>query len=367
MERKFKHRFYSIDNDIVIDSEIYLDINEIRDATTLEVLQENKPHIFPSAVLNSLLIETEEEGEYFTFEKSLGHDREIKRAFSALFGRFIARAYLTRYFSPSLFVPLDGQNSITIDGRMHLEVEKRDSDYDDPDWVVYNDNESSIMIAEAKGSHGRYPSQLNGTLDRAYKQTQSVVVTSRGVDLDVKRIAIATRWGVKDSPIDKPYLWVKDPDDKGKPLEEGEEKDAFFIGMLRHHIANLIEPLGYKELSDALRKLTHSPDSVEEAREIFDKARKRSGTLFGRRISRIMSDENIDNFIGGYFTDYRRIHRDSEDSAPFFMPNHIFVGVEKNIVLSAIYGHAGKIRDRSYDLRKRESPYSNYMGCWIIP
>lgn len=82
-------------------------------------------------------------------------------------------------------------------------------------------------------------------------------MTAQGRKVTVKRIAIATRWGMAVTDQADAHLPVKDPLDEGEPIEP-HEKDALFIGMLRLHIANLIRPLDHAELAGALYRREHT-------------------------------------------------------------------------------------------------------------
>ena len=363
MERKFKYRLHPIDNDIVADCEVYLGVNEIQEAASREIAQETNSDIFPVTMLEALLMDSTK-NDYFIFKKPLGYDPEIKRGLSALLGRFVARAYITRYFGSSGFYHLGKENPVIVDRRKKLTIEKREGLR--PDWVVYNVTTSSILIVEAKGSHKSSPQELKNTLDGAYKQTQSIEIMSGRDKVEVNRIAVATRWGVKDSELKKPLLWVKGSIDKGESLDD-DKKDAFLIGMLRHHIANMIEPLGYKKLSDALRKLTvlseeELKDGIKAAQKELKKATSIPQDIIKDMVGEKL-DENMGDLIGtGYFP-----------WPGYFFPEllriaTIVVGVEKNIISAAITGEANEIRTRFSNLEERrgELPYSDYAGSWVI-
>ncbi len=57
--------------------------------------------------------------------------REVKVALSGLFGRFVARAYLERYFNPSMFAHL-GSQTIDLDRRRKVEVTRI---YEEIFWI----------------------------------------------------------------------------------------------------------------------------------------------------------------------------------------------------------------------------------------
>lgn len=73
-------------------------------------------------------------GTPFVFKKLLGQAREVKGALSGLFGRFVARAYLERYFNLSIFAHL-GSRTIDLDRRRRVKV-TRLSRGDLPDWIA---------------------------------------------------------------------------------------------------------------------------------------------------------------------------------------------------------------------------------------
>src|ERR1700704_4796586 len=61
-----------------------------------------------------------------------GRGIEMRRAFSGLFGRFFARAYLQRYHGFTWFVPIDGTPTI-LSNRARI-VQKPGSSAEMPDW-----------------------------------------------------------------------------------------------------------------------------------------------------------------------------------------------------------------------------------------
>ncbi|MHC4046241.1 hypothetical protein [Bradyrhizobium sp. 23AC] len=205
------------------------------------------------SILDALLAPTGA-GTPFIFREPLGQAREVKVALSGLFGRFVARAYLERHFNLSIFAHL-GSRTIDLDRRRQLKV-KRLFRGDLPDWIACASDLSSLTVAEAKGCH-----DVGGpakALDRAWTQAARIDVTAQGRKVTLKRIAIATRWGMAVAGPADVHLSVRDPVDEGEPIAS-EEKNALFIGLLRLHVANLIKPLGHAELAGVLHRLTHQP------------------------------------------------------------------------------------------------------------
>lgn len=250
MTRTFFHSFDPQAASPVSGATVDLEVSEIEDAGIREVLQTPGAAYGAWSILDALLTPTGA-GTPFVFREPLGQAREVKVALSGLFGRFVARAYLERYFNLSIFAHL-GSRTIDLDRRRQVKI-TRLSRGDLPDWIACASDLSSLTVAEAKGCH-----DVGGpakALDRAWAQARRIDVTARGRKVTVKRIAIATRWGMATAGPADARLSVRDPVEEGEPHTQ-EEKDALFIGMLRLHIANLIKPLGHAELADALRGLT---------------------------------------------------------------------------------------------------------------
>lgn len=97
MARTFIHRFDPISASPVVGPTVDLEVSEIEDAGIREVLQTPGAAYGAWSILDALLAATGP-GTPFIFREPLGQAREVKVALSGLFGRFVARAYLERYF-----------------------------------------------------------------------------------------------------------------------------------------------------------------------------------------------------------------------------------------------------------------------------
>lgn len=251
MTRTFIHGFDPPAASPIAGPTVDLEISEIEDAGIREVLQTPGAAYGAWSMLDALLTATGP-GTPFIFKEPLGQAREVKVALSGLFGRFVARAYLERYFKLSIFAHL-GSRSLVLDGRRRIDIVRR-SRGDLPDWVACAANLSSLTVAEAKGCHDpRGPAKALG---RAWTQAQRIDVTARGRKVTIKRVAIATRWGAATTGPPNAFVSVRDPVDEGASIDP-DDQDALFIGLLRQHIANLVEPIGHAELAGALRRLSH--------------------------------------------------------------------------------------------------------------
>jgi N-6 DNA Methylase len=178
----------------------------------------------------------------------------VKVALSGLFGRFVARAYLERYFGLSVFAHL-GRRTFRLDGRRRITIKRKKSRRGDlPDWLATDASLSKLFIAEAKGCHDK--SGADQALGRAWAQADRIDVISGGRKARVKRIAIATRWGVASGGPNVPIMAVRDPDETGDMTRD--EMDAALIGIARLRTADLLKGVGYKGLAHTFRELSLS-------------------------------------------------------------------------------------------------------------
>lgn len=188
MTRTFLHSFDPPASSPVAGATVDLDVADIEDAGIREVLQTPGAAYGAWSILDTLLTPTGV-GTPFIFKQPLGHAREVKVALSGLFGRFVARAYLERYFGLSIFAHL-GNNVIDLDRRKQARI-KRLARGDLPDWIACKSDLTSLTIAEAKGCHDSGgPAKA---LARAWTQAGRIDVTAKGRRVTVKRIAVATR------------------------------------------------------------------------------------------------------------------------------------------------------------------------------
>lgn len=364
MTRTFLHSFEPIASSPVSGATVDLQVSEIEDAGIFEVLQTPGAGFGAWSFLDALLTPSGV-GTPFLFKEPLGQAREVKVALSGLFGRFVARAYLQRYFNLSIFAHLSGP-SLVLDARRRIRV-KRLARGDLPDWVACASDLSSLTVAEAKGCHD--PGGPETALKRAWAQARRIDVTAGGRKVTVKRIAIATRWGMaKDGPSDA-HLAVRDPVDEGQSLES-EDKDALFVGLLRLHIANLIGPIGHGGLADALRGLT----SLPLVRGLQGAVRPAISLLDAAPIRDEGAARSMSALVGGVVTRSGPIPEPSisvadEEVLDRLNLRPLFVGIERDLVRAAIKGDAQAIRARidRAPVGLERTARTNRSGGWIIP
>lgn len=210
--KTFQHSFYSSNRDPEPRGEVELSVEAIEEAGVREVLQTPGAVLGSWSLLDALLAKCDE----FRFREPLGQAREVKVALSGLFGRFVARAYLERYFGLHYFAHLGGEE-IELGGRLRVRVVRRSGQEGDlPDWVACAEDLSKLTVAEAKGSHAR--AGPGSAIAQARKQVARVNVYGGHGRMAVKRIAVATRWGMlKDGPAES-WIKVHDPGGRGRKV-----------------------------------------------------------------------------------------------------------------------------------------------------
>ena len=363
MTRTLLHSFDPPAESPVSGPTVDLEVSDIEDAGIREVLQTPGTAYGAWSILDTLLTPTGA-GTPFIFKEPLGQAREVKVALSGLFGRFVARAYLERYFKLSIFAHL-GSRIINLDRRKKIKV-KRLARGDLPDWIACASDLSSLTVAEAKGCH-----DVGGpakALDRAWAQAKRIDVTVKDRKVSVKRIAIATRWGMAASGPSDAFLSARDPVDEGDPIEP-EDQESLFIGLLRLHIANLIKPLGHAELAGALQRLTHQPfpqrlqDDLGRARALLDAAPVREvekATALGGLIGGVVTR-------AGPVTEADVAPADQETLARLNL-RPVFVGIDRDLIRAAIDAEPQAVRTRVIQTgRPDEFARPDRAGGWIIP
>ena len=227
--KTFRHSFHPCYDDPKPGGEVELSVEAIEVAGVREVLQTPGAVLGSWSLLDVLLAKCDE----FRFVEPLGQAREVKVALSGLFGRFVARAYLERYCGLHYFAHLGGEE-IDLGGRLGVRVSRRKGQEGDlPDWVACAEDLTSLTVVEAKGSHAW--SGPGSAIAQARKQLARVDVFVGQRRMAVKRIAVATRWGMlRDGP---PESWIRvhDPEDEGEEFTT-EEADAALLGVVRLHM-----------------------------------------------------------------------------------------------------------------------------------
>ena len=375
MTRTFSHEFDPPEASPVCGHEVCLTVQEIEDAGTREVLQSQGPNFGPWEFLDTLL----EPGSPFVFREPLGQAREVKVALSGLLGRFVARAYLQKYFSLSIFLSPKSQDlqELILDGKRRITITRVGKKGDLPDWVACDSSLSNLTVAEAKGSHrsGR-PTQV---LNSAWAQARRIDILVRGRRKAVNRLAIVTRWGMATgSGPRKPLLWARDPMEEGD-AREPDDQDAVYLGVFRHHVANILTGLGYQPLARLLRDLTTEHGLPAQETDIVERASGRVARLLDPAIEDFhrLADglgigraSLIGRFIArGAIADSASVSRANVEVLYRLGLRPVVVGFDSELVRLAIEGDPSAIRHALADhqLPTVDRARSDGAGFWIIP
>lgn len=187
-------------------------------------------------------------------ENGPGVGRDARTAYSSLFGRYMARAYLTTNEGVRVLVPLDEAKHLLRETPYYIEKLAIDDGLE-ADWIGL-DSSRRLVIAEAKGSFDKGvrawsgPHYIPGVLRTAIGQARRTAVfrISTRRPLPAKRWAVASRWSNEDNKR-RPTLLAWDPEE-----EELDDDDYRVLAKLLHRadIEGILKGLGHFETADTL-------------------------------------------------------------------------------------------------------------------
>ena len=132
----------------------------------------NIPMVFKNLFLSLL---TEKSDKLIWKRGGVGENTELKRGYSAIFGRIFARYFLTEKADVKCLLPI--QSKIPVSS-YPFELEIKNKNPNLPDWIGCTEKE--LILAEAKGSHDlenwqkkSYPKNLPSRLETAKQQVNS--------------------------------------------------------------------------------------------------------------------------------------------------------------------------------------------------
>ena len=162
----------------------------------------------------------------------------------------------------------------------------------------------------------------------------------------LKRIAIATRWGLATDGPGLPILSVRDPEDDGDMSRS--EREETSVGIARLHAANLLKPLGYPELANALTEVVHAQE------ETLDGAKSTAQLVMNvARPYHLAGHQPIapeDALLGNWVTRAGPIGRPEllsaadQESLRRLELRPVFEGLERRLVMALIAGNIADIR-----------------------
>ena len=176
--------------------------------------------------------------------EDLAESAEMRRAYSALYGRFFGRAFLASRLGFTDFIPL--QTTRTPVGDL-VEV-RRTERGDVPDWIAWDPRSRSYVLAEAKGRLGEsvdgYLFQTPRCICSGKAQFERVEVReTSGRTIRTTNWVAANRW-CTDRRGGAPVCLLWDPDGEGERLVE-EEIPRHAAAVRRQRVDGIAAGLGH--------------------------------------------------------------------------------------------------------------------------
>ena len=366
MLRNFPHFYLNKHDKYIKWFPVHLSVSNIEEVGLMEVLQPSGAKYGNWDFLEELLVE-KPHNESFVFENQLAAAREVKVSLSCLFGRFVARTYLQKYFGMTNFFHLQS-DEFTLGGPKNIKIKRR-AKGNLPDWIAIDKDYSNLMVAEVKGCHPS--SGLKATIDRAWKQANRVEIDFNGNSIPLHRIAIVAHWGFTDGKTETPTkIYVKysvDDHILTKPILP-KIIEVIYLSLLREHLGRLLLSFGgkYEELANNIMEINQSTNIEEEESNI-------SSSLISLNRTPKTEIENTERnrigpisrlLIGTVVTKAGkiRIQNVTEDDVAKLMKLKLqpyFVGFDCELIEKIINGNLGEIQD--YISENLSYPDQNYF------
>ena len=122
MAREFPQLFVDDQGKYLKGFPVHLGVSNIEEVGLMEVLQPTGAKFGNWNFLEELIVKKAKKN-FFVFKSQLGAAREIKVSLSCLFGRFIARTYLQKYFGVANFFHLES-DEFTLCGPKRIKVKR---------------------------------------------------------------------------------------------------------------------------------------------------------------------------------------------------------------------------------------------------
>lgn len=200
------------------------------------------------------------DGEMLRWRGDLGGNAEMRRVYSALYGRYFARALLGSELGITDFISLDGDitlpNGVTVKRRHRGDI---------PDWIAWDPRAGTYILGEAKGRlTGSQPQFLNGMpncIHLAKAQFGRVVVKDHSDnDITTRNWVAANLWST-DARRRQPISLLWDPPDDGATFTDDEVR-RHADAMRKYRVTTMAERLGTPTLPVRISaKPSHDPES----------------------------------------------------------------------------------------------------------
>lgn len=250
-------------------SSISVDLHTLARAASLELSQNGAPLLGLATLIEDLLVPGH--SQFIWQGRGPGVGREVRRATSNLFGRFMARWFAHQHLNIAACVAIDG-DEVALPGLSTTKLRATripDAKGDLPDWawVSTAGRVPPVGLLEAKGTY--YRNKMNATMQGAAGQLARMIIERQGSSgwhqVRSKGWAVGSGWSTQ-GPISagfgRPLLRVDDPDGDGEDLNK-DEASALRAGMVRRQLAQSLRGFGLLKLASGLDEGT--PDIATTA------------------------------------------------------------------------------------------------------
>jgi hypothetical protein len=288
---------------------IDVDLNNLARAASLELSQNAAPLLGLATLIEDLLVPG---ATSFTWQgRGPGLGREVRRATSGLFGRFMARWFAHQHLNIASCIAIDGDEvalpSTSPRKLRATRVNRTKGDLPDWAWVGADGVNPPAGLLEAKGTY--YRNQMNATMERAAAQLARMgIERQRGLSwhaIRSKGWAVGSGWcaeGGITAGYSHPLLRVDDPDDDGEDLDKNEAA-LLRAGMVKLQLAQSLRGFGLPNIaatlapgaSDAMDSI--SP-SIPGTWRFFEE--KREVEILGAVVLRPRQDREDNGILFGY-------------------------------------------------------------------
>ena len=369
MTRKFCHEITPQGLDPCKGDPAFLEVSEIERAGVFEVLKTPEAFLGTWSILDRLLVgkSSKIHGSNFTFREPLGQSNDIKGAISNLFSRFVARAYLTKYFYYSNFYPLHkGMKKI---GKTGLTIE-HNSNGDNPGWLTFSDFYQHPAIIEVKGRN--YDRKPTAAMKTAWNQANRVILKYQGKTIPCERITVVTKLGVRGTKTEISKIYVRHSYDLPYKNTSSIPKIPC-IKLHRELVANLLYCLNHKKLAKQILTLNNPIISETQNEEYRIKQSQALSTLNFSKVFVNEFGKIPNNIIGGVITQTGPIDDDIIKKLDRKILRNlnlkpVLVGIDSNLVHDLIVLDPDNFYEK-WAFRTQNSKFSGYGNSygWVIP
>ena len=269
------------------------------------------------------------DGYWFRWRGDLAESAELRRAYSGLYGRFVARALLTEHLNFSRFVSLQ-RNGIEVAGSIRV---CRNKSGDIPDWLAWDDNNSQFALCEAKGSltaNDFHSTGQPGCVRTGKAQFDRVSCIANGRQVNPAQWVAASRWAT-ETRNGQPTTLLWDPP-AGESSFSDEEVASHRTAISKVWLDSISRGLGWRDGSDLLLS--------DREKESFQIVAEPGGT-----------DPNLEWPVSAIDDD------DFAETQSVVQGERDFEFVENNVVASRTEDAIAKLEPRGHENLKHEGRY----------